>query len=106
MATFEDILAELPIIEDGQELRKLRTKHLNWTQTELAQALGVTNNTVSRWERGQLKIENPLMLGLALEALVERYDEEMIAKFEALRQESAETFKRIAEIRGESPLAR
>lgn len=95
MATFDDILDELPTIEDGSEIREIRKKHLNWTQKELGAALGVTGNTIARWERNEVNIDNPLMLGLALEALVGRYDEEMIAKCEALRQKTQEGLARL-----------
>ncbi len=37
----------------GAQLRRLR-KRLAWTQAQLAEALGVTRNTVARWERGEL----------------------------------------------------
>ena len=105
MASFDDIVAELPVIEDGAEIKEIRTKHLNWTQQELAQALGVNNNTISRWERNMLRIENPIMVGLALEALVGRYDEEMIAKCEELREKTNATLARIKQMNGERQLA-
>jgi transcriptional regulator with XRE-family HTH domain len=42
----------------GKELRSIRKK-LNWTQAELAKALGVTSNTVARWERDEMGINEP-----------------------------------------------
>jgi transcriptional regulator with XRE-family HTH domain len=42
---------------DGTELRRLR-KRLRWTQRRLAEAVGVTENTVARWERGELGMRN------------------------------------------------
>jgi DNA-binding transcriptional regulator YiaG len=40
------------------EIRSLREK-LGWTQMALAQAVGVTSNTVARWERGEMSISEP-----------------------------------------------
>ncbi len=51
-----------------EEIRAYRQK-LGYTQGELATALGVAPNTVSRWELGTAKPESPEMLTLALEAL-------------------------------------
>jgi DNA-binding transcriptional regulator YiaG len=42
----------------GVEIRALREK-LGWTQMVLAAALGVTSNTVARWERGEMAISEP-----------------------------------------------
>lgn len=44
---------------------------LGLSQRKLAEALGVSPNTVARWERGELRIAQPKMLGLALERLRE-----------------------------------
>lgn len=44
---------------NGTLLRALRRK-LNWTQAQLADALGVAANTVARYERGELKIPEPV----------------------------------------------
>jgi transcriptional regulator with XRE-family HTH domain len=54
---------------DGRELR-LRREGLGFTQAQLAAALGVSSNTIARWERGEMKIDNPRMLSLAMAALV------------------------------------
>jgi len=42
----------------GVEIRALREK-LGWTQMVLAEAIGVTSNTVARWERGEIAISEP-----------------------------------------------
>ncbi len=42
----------------GGEIRALRGK-LGWTQVALAEAIGVTSNTVARWERGEMAISEP-----------------------------------------------
>jgi len=54
----------------GNELRDTR-KRLNLTQEDLAVHLGVSTNTVARWERGEHPI--PDYLELALEGLEVRF---------------------------------
>jgi len=53
----------------GKELRNKRIK-LGLSQVKLAELLGVTGNTVARWERGELKIGCEKMLILALKNLI------------------------------------
>jgi DNA-binding transcriptional regulator YiaG len=53
---------------DGARLRKERER-IGLSQLELARKLSVSPNTVARWERGELKIEHPGMLQLALKSL-------------------------------------
>jgi Predicted transcriptional regulator len=53
---------------DGVTLRQKR-EQLNLSQLELARRLSVSPNTIARWERGELKIEHPGMLQLALGSL-------------------------------------
>jgi transcriptional regulator with XRE-family HTH domain len=43
----------------GATMRRLR-RRLGWTQVELALALGVTANSVARWERGEVPIRPPI----------------------------------------------
>jgi DNA-binding transcriptional regulator YiaG len=42
----------------GKELRRLRTR-LRLTQKQLGAELGVTENTVARWERDEVKMGEP-----------------------------------------------
>jgi len=42
----------------GKQLQKIR-KHLKWTQAQLADAVGVTWNSIARWERGEMAIGEP-----------------------------------------------
>jgi len=42
----------------GKELLKLRER-LKWTQAQLAEAVGVTWNTIARWERDEVGIGEP-----------------------------------------------
>jgi DNA-binding XRE family transcriptional regulator len=53
---------------DGPALRR-RRHALGLSQGKLARALGVEPNTIARWERGEKKIANPVMMDLALRAL-------------------------------------
>ena len=48
----------LRIVMTGVEIRAFREK-LGWTQMVLAEAIGVTSNTVARWERGEMTISEP-----------------------------------------------
>lgn len=51
-----------------EELKR-RRKALNLTQNELAEKLGVSGNTVSRWEKGESWPDADGMLDLALQRL-------------------------------------
>ena len=42
----------------GKELLKIRER-LKWTQAQLAEAVGVTWNTIARWERDEVGIGEP-----------------------------------------------
>ena len=53
------------------ELRK-RRRDMLLTQRQLAECLGVTSNTVARWERGEVVYPPFLMLALdAVESLIQ-----------------------------------
>jgi len=43
----------------GKQLRDIR-KRLGWTQAQIAEAVGVTSNTVARWERDEVGIGEPI----------------------------------------------
>lgn len=43
----------------GKQLKKIRDE-LEWTQVQLAKAVGVTSNTVARWERDEVGIGEPI----------------------------------------------
>jgi transcriptional regulator with XRE-family HTH domain len=55
---------------NGVELRKER-KRLGLSQAKLADALGVTANTIARWERGEMNIAQPKLVEAALQNLKE-----------------------------------
>lgn len=60
---------------DPALLRRAR-RALGLSQSQLAQLLGVTRNTLSRWERGEVQPSAPGTLFLALERLGWRPEEE------------------------------
>jgi DNA-binding transcriptional regulator YiaG len=51
-------LARKPTPLDGPEIRFLR-KHLGWSGTDFPAYMGLTAETVSRWEHGRLKMGPP-----------------------------------------------
>ncbi len=55
----------------GAEIREARAR-LGLTQVQLADALGVSPNTLARWERGEIPPVHPTMLRLALERLAQK----------------------------------
>lgn len=55
----------------GPEL-KARRLALGLSQYDLGRLLGVTANTVARWERGEMAIGHPDLLRTALESLYQR----------------------------------
>ncbi|MFN2442764.1 MAG: DUF2283 domain-containing protein [Thermoanaerobaculia bacterium] len=78
-------------IADGADLR-LRRESLGMTQAELASALGTTANTIARWERGELRVEHPRMLALAIGRLASWSEQEERA-YPALRRASGEEIR-------------
>lgn len=66
---------------DGKMMRDIR-RRMDLSQVELAQRLGVTQNTISRWESGAVTMQHPVILEMALrhlemEARGVKYDEVM-----------------------------
>ena len=49
----------IPYRMTGKELRAIRDR-LQWTQVQLAEAVGVTSNTIARWERDEIGIKEPI----------------------------------------------
>ena len=56
---------------DGQTFRELRLK-LAYSQAELAREIGVSANTVARWERGELPVNRPAARVLELLLLLRK----------------------------------
>ena len=50
---------------------KAAREKLQLTQAELGEKLDVDKNTIARWERGEVGIQHPRILGLALDRLSE-----------------------------------
>lgn len=44
---------------NGKQLITIRTKGLMWTQAQLAETVGVSGNTIARWERDEMTISEP-----------------------------------------------
>src|SRR6478672_836828 len=57
------------------ELEELRARRraLGLTQAALADRLGVSTNTVARWERGEQRARNPRAIASTLEGLGQRH---------------------------------
>ena len=57
----------------GEWLRERRLA-MGMTQRDLAGELGVSLNTLARWERGALEVQHPQMLSLALDAIRSQWE--------------------------------
>lgn len=66
----EHVLALIIPTTEADEFRRVRIAQCRLTQAELAEALGMSQQTISRYERGGLEI--PITVGLALEAIQKR----------------------------------
>ena len=53
------------LIMTGTQIKQLR-KTIGYTQAKLAEEVGVTSNTIARYERGELKPSPPVMKLLKL----------------------------------------
>ncbi len=42
----------------GKQLTTIR-KRMKWTQAQLGDAIGVTGNTIARWERDEMAVNEP-----------------------------------------------
>ena len=47
---------------------------MGMTQRDLAGELGVSGNTLARWERGEVEVRHPQMLSLALDAIRSQWE--------------------------------
>ena len=61
-------------MELSEELKQTR-KSIKQTQAGIGELLGVSGNTIARWERGEMTPDSPQMLRLALRALALEYGE-------------------------------
>jgi transcriptional regulator with XRE-family HTH domain len=83
---------------DGEELRRRRDA-LGMSQEQLADALGVYQTTITRWETGGREIRHPRILALALDALALRMG---AGRFDPNAARSAPEQDGDHEIRGET----
>lgn len=82
----------------GSEIKKDRIR-LALTQAELGDRLGVSGNTVARWERDESTPESPKMLRLALDALKAQKPNSALKAISEVQANLAETEKIISRIR-------
>ena len=70
-------------LTNGENLRKRRTR-LRLTQAQLAERIGTTQQTIDRWERGAIAIQNARMLFRALNDVADELAAETdpLARFE------------------------
>lgn len=54
-----------PGIVTGKDVRRIR-KRLGLSQPQLAERLGVTKNSVARWERGEMGIRQSVVILLGM----------------------------------------
>jgi transcriptional regulator with XRE-family HTH domain len=59
------MLCDTSRIMDGKAIRQFRLR-MGWTQAQLAQEVGVTRNTIARWERNEMGISGTAAKLLAL----------------------------------------
>ncbi len=56
-------------------MRAIR-RRMDLSQVELAERLGVTQNTISRWESGAVAMQHPVILEMALRHLEDQLQRE------------------------------
>lgn len=56
---------------DREEFKRTRER-LGWTQTQLAERLGVTRDAVAKWEAGVRKVSEPVAIAIRAVAAEER----------------------------------
>lgn len=63
----------------GSELRRYRKERLGLSLERLGERLDIPWNTIARWERGEIKIQHPVVLQFALERVQEVLVDEALA---------------------------
>lgn len=63
----------------GEQLRRIRVEELDMTQAELGDRLGLSVNTIARWEQGARAISMPRVVALALVTLIRWHGKTMEA---------------------------
>ena len=58
----------------AEEWLRERRLAMGMTQRDLAGELGVPMNTLARWERGELEVQHPQMLSLAMDAIRSQWE--------------------------------
>ena len=58
-------------------MRDIR-RRMDLSQVELAERLGVTQNTISRWESGAVTMQHPVILEMALRHLEDQVQRERV----------------------------
>jgi DNA-binding XRE family transcriptional regulator len=86
----------------GEKIREYR-KNLAMTQEKFAEELGISRNTIARWERNAIQPESWKLVELALKQLTLQNDRNIARKrigaaYQEIKQNIAETSKMFDEI--------